>query len=173
MTNSQELKKGQTLLYITTRKQYAPVHNMALREGNKGFRTRSWYTYSLGCCSAVISVGDSRQKNLIPNISQKKPSTLSRTRAGLRILVQTHWSARPKVITMSLDLDRSDLSRCAYLRFGLSHSYILPQHAEIFKHVRHGQLHIIRSMFELGKATPFDTTANGISLLHVRLLLPH
>lgn len=46
---------------------------------------------------------------------------------------------------------------------------IVPQKAEIFDFVRTGKLAAVQLMFGAGKATPWDTAADGRGLLHARL----
>ena len=54
------------------------------------------------------------------------------------------------------------------IRWNISFPQVVPREADIFEFVRAGNLAAVKSMFNMRKATPLNTSPDGIGLLHVR-----
>jgi len=52
-------------------------------------------------------------------------------------------------------------------QWSISFTSVLPKNADIFRLVRQGNIHGVKSIFSAGKGAPSDTTADGTGLLHV------
>ena len=84
---------------------------------------------------------------------------------GLRLQIRIRCGSWRKCISYLLLKERH--CRTGSFRCIWTHPVVLPPYSQIFQHTRTGDLRTIQSMFDLHKATPLDTTPDGVSLLHV------
>ena len=84
---------------------------------------------------------------------------------GLTLQIRISYRSWKKRISFSLFKERYGMKES--LRCIWTHPLVLPPHSQIFQHTRNGDLRTIKSMFQLHRATPSDTTPDGVSLLHV------
>ena len=84
---------------------------------------------------------------------------------GLRLQIRIRCGSWRKRISFLLFKERHGMT--GTLRCIWTHQGVLPPQSQIFQHTRNGDLRTIQSMFHLHEATPFDTTPDGVTLLHV------
>lgn len=87
---------------------------------------------------------------------------------GIRIKLKCQIGQWTKFLHFTFFNARSEMGSGISANCTLTLPRILPFSAEVFRYARNGDLNIIRSMFDMRKATPTDTTPDGASLLNVR-----
>lgn len=63
-------------------------------------------------------------------------------------------------------------SKSIKIRYDLNTFRMVSEGSEAIRYVKHGNLDKLKTCFQIGEATLWDTAPDGWSLLHVRLVVP-